>query len=285
MNNNERPFDFAVEQGDVASNPQQQPSQTKRKSPDESEEKMAAAPAATEQSSESNQPTQPMTFFTPEVSKITEVEGSLLDSPATFIAHQCNCISTEGKGLSDLMFKRYPYADVYKARKGAGKDGKDARDKPGEIKVGGNGRDKRYVINMFAQNYPGGPKPNYDDDEKRVGWFKSCLNKILELEKIPGLVDEKTSIAFPSNIGCGLGGGCWDLYREALDEFANKTTMKVYLYKFKPVATFEFGANFGTPFTGHDDKRKKFFMDNGNDEITNAVPPPQPQPQQPPTTK
>lgn len=220
------------------------------------------------------QPTESVSFFTTAPSKIIEVEGSLLDSTATFIAHQCNCISTEGKGLSDMIFKKYPYADVYKKRIGAGKDGKDARDKPGDIKIGGNGRENRYVINMFAQNYPGGPKPNYDDDEKRLGWFKLCLNKILDLEQIPNLIDDKTSIAFPSNIGCGLGGGCWESYREALDEFANKTRMTVYLTKFKPVATFEFGANFGNPIDGTT-KRPKVFMDS-NDEIQNAQPPAQP---------
>ena len=86
------------------------------------------------------------------------------------------------------------------------------------------------VVCMFAQWAPGKPGhfdryyPSSHNDTalNRLQWFCQCLREIDENKDIDGL-----PIAFPYNIGCGLAGGNWSLYREALDH----AKTEIVLYK------------------------------------------------------
>jgi len=153
------------------------------------------------------------------IGKITHFKGNLLDFPADFLAQQCNCVSTRSLGLSESLFAKYPYANIYKNRF----NGK--YDQPGTIRVCGNGKDKRFIINMMAQYYPG--ESRWEDTRaNRLKWFQECLNQISELENI-----EKASIAFPYGIGCGLAGGNWQDYETLLQKWAEKTKLTVFIVK------------------------------------------------------
>jgi len=146
-----------------------------------------------------------------------EINGDLLECDAQYICHQCNCVTNKPKGLSQALFKKFPWADVYYNRK--------IRDNPGTIIIRGDGKDKRFVINLFGQFYPGPPKYGSDSKEYRELCFKKGLD---EIGKIKGI----ESLAFPYLIGCGLGGGDWNKYREMINDFAKKYhKIKVYLIK------------------------------------------------------
>jgi O-acetyl-ADP-ribose deacetylase (regulator of RNase III) len=133
-----------------------------------------------------------------------EIKGNLLNSKTTYIAHQCNCVSTLSSGLAQSIFCKYPYANTYTTKR-----------TPGTISV------HRNVINMYAQIYPGKSKYPNDTPDLRIQYFKSCLN---EISKLKG-----ESIAFPYNIGCGLAGGDWQKYKQLIYEFSKNTTLKVYI--------------------------------------------------------
>ena len=134
-------------------------------------------------------------------------EGNVLDATEEYIAHQCNCITNNGKGLSEALFKRYPYADVYRNRQIASR--------PGTILLRrGNGASPT-IIAMFAQLKPGKVK-----SEPREKWFVECL------EKIVAEVGNHR-VAMPYKIGCGLAGGNWDVYSNLLEE----TSLEIVLYK------------------------------------------------------
>ena len=97
----------------------------------------------------------------------------------------------------------------------------------GSIDIAGNGEDKRYVINMFSQYYPGKCKypGNIDNAYLRVNAFQSCLNKISK-------IDNLESIAFPYEIGCGLAGGDWKEYEKMISDFAkNNFLTDVYVVR------------------------------------------------------
>lgn len=137
------------------------------------------------------------------------VTGDLLNSKEKYIAHQCNCLTQNSAGTAKAIFDKFPHANTYATRTVA--------DLLGTIKVLGNGLDQRYVINMFAQYYPGRPKyPNSvkDGSLAREQYFHRCL---LRVAQIPDL----ESIAFPWKIGCNLGGGVWEHYLGTLTNFAN----------------------------------------------------------------
>ena len=84
------------------------------------------------------------------------------------------------------------------------------------------------VINCFAQWGPGPPsyrsrvpiprtplgRELHDVQGQREVWFRECLQAIGRLRPIP------SPIAFPKNIGCGLGGGHWPNYETMILQFA-----------------------------------------------------------------
>ena len=150
---------------------------------------------------------------------LTIYNGDLLDSDAQYIAHQANCISKGAAGVARAIYNKYPYSDVYYRR--------TSPSSMGEIEICGNDDDERFIINMFAQYYPGESHYVEDMPDHRVVAFKSCLNKISEIKM--------DSIAFPYLIGCGLGGGNWNTYLEILINFAERVYIKnstsVYLLK------------------------------------------------------
>jgi len=142
-----------------------------------------------------------------EVDNLIEVQGDLLDSKATFLVHQTNCITNDPKGLSAQVFLKFPYANVYRLRM--------MHSTPGSLDLRGNGLTQRYVVNLMGQKYPGDIKP-YESGEMREQWFESALSKLqVWVRKIPF-----SSVAVPYKIGCGLAGGDWDKYTAMLKRFA-----------------------------------------------------------------
>jgi O-acetyl-ADP-ribose deacetylase (regulator of RNase III) len=147
------------------------------------------------------------------------------------IVHQCNCVSRNAAHLAKSIFSVFPWADIYKERddriidynnfpKGEG---------PGSIIIRGDGKDKRFVINLLGQVYPGRPRfpdSNIDGYKVREEFFQKALDKI---EKIKGL----KSIAFPDHIGCGAAGGNWGTYKKMIEDLSDKLdSVKVYIVKF-----------------------------------------------------
>jgi len=144
--------------------------------------------------------------------------GDLLLADEQYIAHQCNCLTDSAGGIAYYIFKKWIYSDDYTKRKLSG-----TIDISGSIKIHGDGKHKRFIINMFSQIYPGSPR--YKETlESREKLFQETLDKILE---IPNL----TSIAFPYKIGCGLGGGNWENYLKMLTKFSEITSAKVVIYQ------------------------------------------------------
>lgn len=144
---------------------------------------------------------------------LTIEEGDLLESKEQFIAHQCNCVTKISKGIASTIFQKHPVANTYQFR--------TKPSKPGTIDVFEDAK----VINMYAQYYPGKPRYQNDSAEKRLVWFKQCLETIQE--QYPNL----ESIAFPYKIGCNLGGGDWDKYLHLLETQFSKSKIRAVLYK------------------------------------------------------
>lgn len=137
-------------------------------------------------------------------------EGNILDAEEDYICHQCNCVTRRGKGLSEQIFNKFPYADVYSKRK--------SPSVPGTIEVRNN------IIAMYAQYFPGKAKYESDGKYERILWFILCLEQIIKLNP--------KSIALPYGIGCGLAGGKWSEYYEIIERMAHKyPSIKIVIYK------------------------------------------------------
>lgn len=171
---------------------------------------------------------------------IVEIKtGDLLNADESYIAHQTCCVSNKSKGLSKLVFKKFPFANVYIDRYKTLK-----ADEIGTISImkKREGGDKT-IINMFAQFYPGNTKNLYR-------WKKAYINRFGEVEiksKNDGDLNETIEsrlnafgacveeiddcefdrVAIPCGIGCGLAGGNWDDYLKILE----KAKTKFVIYK------------------------------------------------------
>lgn len=144
---------------------------------------------------------------------IKYVEEDISKCNYQYIAHQCNCTSKYFSGLAKTLFDEYPYADTYTNRLG--------RTKMGTISVHCDGDKDRYIINMYAQIFPGPPKTN-DVAKDRLTAFRLCMAQILKIKDLK-------SIAFPYKIGCGLAQGNWTEYLNVIKHFAAETKAEVYI--------------------------------------------------------
>jgi len=151
------------------------------------------------------------------------ISGDLLDAKEKYIIHQTNCLSTgSAAGIARSIFDKYPYADCYLAR--------TENSKPGTIDVRGNGLDKRFVINLHGQVYPGGVRYPLSDLDGLVAREKYFYHGLLRVAQIENL----ESIAFPFRIGCGIAGGDWTHYLQIINNFAQyleKDGVKVFIYQ------------------------------------------------------
>ena len=75
---------------------------------------------------------------------------------------------------------------------------------------------ERPVINLHAQRYSGRPQAGLETAAQRERWFEQAI------EQIPAHVPALRSLALPAKIGCGIGGGSWQVYRRIIDRFAAK---------------------------------------------------------------
>ena len=143
---------------------------------------------------------------------------NLLEATEEWIVHQCNTVSAKlgGGGLSEQIFRKWPHANVYERLHAKG-----SRSQPGSASLHGNGADgsdARGVINLMAQRYPGPPKDgNGDGKKQREQWFAQALRA---LAAQPAIASRKQSVAFPCDVGCGLAGGDWTVYRGLIEDFA-----------------------------------------------------------------
>ena len=150
------------------------------------------------------------------------IDGNLLDSNDTYIAHQCNCVTTKVSGVAKAIFEKYPIANDNE---------NGTHGKFGEVKIH-KIDNNRYILNMFTQYNTGDPKADKEDREVAFGQaLLRMANALHNHSKKNGI---PFTISLPYMIGCGLAGGNWEHYSMMLEFFAEIVRLKggeVTLYK------------------------------------------------------
>jgi uracil-DNA glycosylase len=141
-----------------------------------------------------------------------------ITTKAQFLCNLCDCISISNKGdpLVKMVFEKFPYANCYIERVAA----MTRKSVAGTIQIKGDNKKNRYVINMFTQFYPGNSK-GYPNDNLllRLGWFRECLEKLLDMP-------ETVSLAFPKDIGTYQTQDYRQRYLSIIDDFRKKFYLK-----------------------------------------------------------
>lgn len=130
-------------------------------------------------------------------------KGDILNSDCPFICHQVNCQGVMDTGIGKTVKDKWP--EVYRSyiHRWKSNEANDDVDSPllGQIQVINLDESETCVINMFSQKhfgYDGSRYTSYDA-------FWGCL------WRIRSSLPRGARIGFPSRIGCGLGGGDWNL--------------------------------------------------------------------------
>jgi O-acetyl-ADP-ribose deacetylase (regulator of RNase III) len=158
------------------------------------------------------------------------VNGNLLDADEKYICQQCNCNTIKPHGLSKAISDRYIWGNPYNTRTKKGNNSTTTPDEPGTVVIleNSNNTSDKIILCLMAQWLPGKPgyynkykcyENTYDDTYlNRRKWFQECLDIIDEDNEID-------NIAMPYNIGCGLAGGCWNDYKEMLENCKTNITL------------------------------------------------------------
>lgn len=135
----------------------------------------------------------------------------IMESDSKIVVHQVNCKGVMGSGLALQIKKRWPIVfEMYRNMCSTWDSDKPLLGQclivPTFQKTG-----PEYVANLFGQDGYGRNKQYTDYDALKLAFY-NLHNGIKRL----GL----SEIAFPYKIGCGLGGGDWDVVLQMIkDEF------------------------------------------------------------------
>ena len=151
---------------------------------------------------------------------VNYVKGNLLDSNCDYICHQVNCQGVMNSGIARQIRERWP--EVYEGYK----QFCNHVHNNGGILLGKvficRGGLFRSVVNMFSQDmfgYDGSRFTSYDA-------FAHCL------ETMKNHIPVGSTIGFPKNIGCGLGGGNWKVISALIEEILSEE-YEVYIYEYE----------------------------------------------------
>lgn len=150
------------------------------------------------------------------------IKGNLLDSNCDYICHQVNCQGVMGSGVAKQIKERWPevYEQYRREYERTIKYGSTPESQLGAIDAVRIRNSNQYVVNMYSQNSCG-----YDG--QRYTSYSAFAN-ILENFKI--YISKDKTIAFPKNIGCGLGGGNWKVISALIEEILGED-YEVYIYE------------------------------------------------------
>lgn len=156
--------------------------------------------------------------------EIIHINGDLMDSKETIICHQVNCQGRMGSGVALAIKNKFPTAyQNYRLRCTSGSLFLGSCQ---IVPIPENERNTealQFVANMAAQDCYGSDGKRYTDYEA----FYKCLEKIASFCKDGSI----SSVAFPHGIGCGLGGGSWDIIYLMIQKVFENTEVQVVIYK------------------------------------------------------
>ena len=148
--------------------------------------------------------------------KIINVD--LLDTDVQNIAHQVNCQGAMRSGVAKQIRERFPI--VYSAYKDICNISIKSTDLLGTVHTVVSIEHHKIIHNLFAQDRFGYNGQQYTCYKA----LQSCFDNLLKHNLDNG-------IAMPYGIGCGLGGGDWDIvFKMIEDTFSD---IDVFLYKLK----------------------------------------------------
>ena len=154
------------------------------------------------------------------------VDGDLLKSDCTVVAHQANCFSTMGAGIARQIKQQFPeayVADVEYIYKKVDRLGRFSFSPC----IGNSEYPRKTVFNLYGQFDMGGAvATNYNA-------LRTALEGMLDyIVKYHTDSLDTIKIGVPYKIGCGIAGGNWAIVEKMLDYVSELYGIPIYVYKF-----------------------------------------------------
>lgn len=154
------------------------------------------------------------------------VEGDLLKSDCTIIAHQANCFKTMGAGIAAQIKRRYPgayEADVtYPA---------PPTERLGRFSYYLSKTEKRFVFNLYGQY-------RYGRGRVMLKKERSALEESFEeMMKALLVIKEKgfpIKLGIPHYMGSDRGGRNWEDVVQMMEKLSKQYDIEVHIYRFTP---------------------------------------------------
>lgn len=139
-------------------------------------------------------------------------KGNIFDTHCQVIGHQVNSEGVLG-GLAKEVFERYPeclasYRNACSSR----------RPIVGHV-IFVEAANKKFIANLVGQKFPGAATD--------YAYLCSALLETKSALKFFGL----NSLALPYKIGCGIGGGNWEIVKAIIFEIFGNSKEEVVIYK------------------------------------------------------
>lgn len=137
------------------------------------------------------------------------IKGNILDIERGIIIHQTNIFGVAGGGLAFQIRNKYPlwYEDYH--------DYCQTNPKIGNVQFW-RGNQDFYIVNLFGQKTLGGHATIEDS-------YDLALPEIQERSESLEL-----PVYFPYMIGCGLGGGNYDVIMRKIEKYTPEATIVQY---------------------------------------------------------
>ena len=149
------------------------------------------------------------------------VEGNLLTSDCSVMAHQANCQGVMGSGIAKQIRQQFP--EAYRAFK---HDGRAPKEKLGTYSAARCG--DVLVYNLYGQLHFGRFNVVYTDYDA-LKW--SIIRMIRSLNNWNDF-NREIKIGLPYGIGCGLANGDWKIVLPMLQKVSAECSTDMYLYKY-----------------------------------------------------
>lgn len=165
---------------------------------------------------------------------IKTISGSLFDSNAQIICHQCNCIGVMGSGVAAEVKKRYP--NVYSEYRAAYKE---KRLNLGEVIFSETENAKHQIIANMCGQYNVGYSKKLTDYPA----VQECLHKVVKYIFGNSVNEQKLymyaqicgkdriTIAFPYGMGSVRGGGDWNTVYSLIEDTFRNVNVDIEIWK------------------------------------------------------
>lgn len=145
------------------------------------------------------------------------IKGDILEASEDVIAHQVNCQGVMGSGVAKQIKEKYP--EVYKKYKNYVNNFEFKSLLLGNCQIVETTKEK-YIANLFGQF-------GYGIKEQQTN-YKALEESLFSL-KVSAKDNHKT-LALPFKIGCGRGGGDWDIVYKIIEDVFQDYDVTLYQY-------------------------------------------------------